>query len=104
MTDSPIHNLDEGLLEYFDFIVKGHTYRFRHPNTKEMEKMKDVKADEAASRAQLFQFITTVSEDAPEFSTIVDDLTVPYWKRFNEMIRKEMGLDGQENIQSPTAA
>ena len=37
-----IHNLDEGVQEYFDFIVNGFKYRFRHLNTEESEELKEL--------------------------------------------------------------
>ncbi len=109
-----IHNLDDGVQEYFEFIVKGHTYRFKQPNTEELDDMRtattpgDVELDDKAREAEekeskeaLFQFITSVGE-APEFKEISKKMTVPHWNRFNKMVAVEMGLDADN--QSPAGS
>ncbi len=109
--ENKIHNLDDGVQEHFEFIVKGHTYRFRQPNTEELDAIRiatlpvtedmDEKATEAKStesKEALFQFITPVGE-APEFKEVSKQMTVPHWNRFNKMVAVEMGLD--EDNQSP---
>ncbi len=112
--ENKIHNLDDGVQEYFEFIVKGHTYQFRQPNTEELDEIRvatspitedmDEKAVEAKSeesREALFKFITPVGE-APEFKETVKQMTVPHWNRFNKMVAVEMGLD--EDDQSPKSS
>ena len=32
-----MHNLDVDIQEYFEFQIKGHTYRFRQPTTEEIQ-------------------------------------------------------------------
>ena len=113
MTDK-IHNLDEGVEEYFQFTVKGHTYKFKQPNTEELDEIrlatipitedmdeKEAEAKSKESRESLFKFITPEGE-APEFKEVSKKMTVPHWNRFNKMVSVEMGLDDDD--QSPKSS
>lgn len=94
-----IHNLDESVAEHFDFIVKGHTYRFRHLNTEEFKQLMKLeeKDDSETSIAEFFkQFIAPISKDAPSFDDVYKKMTLPHLRRFTQMIREEFGA----NIQS----
>lgn len=84
-----MHNLDDGVNEYFDFTVKGHTFRFRHMTMDEIEKMKEFENDEKKSREYLFGFISKVDETSPEFVEVSKQMTAPHWIRFREMIKAE---------------
>lgn len=91
-----LHNLDDGIIEHFDFVILGHKYRFRQPNTEELDQLRvlreaEDKLDE--TRSYFYQFITPV-DTAPAFEEIAKKLTVPHWKRFNAMVEAEMGIDG----------
>ena len=88
----PEHNLDQGVEEYFDFILKGHKYRFRHFNTDEMEEMQKLGKDDKKARAFLYKAITKLDEDAPDFPDTAKEMTVPHWRRFWEMIKEEMSV------------
>lgn len=84
-----MHNLDAEVNEYFDFVVKGHTYRFRHLTMEEIEKMKEYEADEKKSREYLFKFITKQDEASPDFQEVSKQMIAPHWIKFREMIKAE---------------
>lgn len=91
ISNDHLHNLDEGITEYFEFILKGFTYRFKYPNTEELEELR--KAKENEGNDILFGFITKVDEKTPDFKELQKKMTVVHWKRFRQMISKEMGID-----------
>lgn len=98
MVENHTHNLDEGVVEYFEFIVKGHKYRFKQPNTEETKEFGTFKDDPERALTVLSRFISKVDETSPDFEETAKQMTNPHWKRFNEMISEEMGLD--ESIKS----
>lgn len=89
MSTDQIYNLDDSVVEYFDFIVKGHKYRFRHMTTEEMEKLKLVEKDSDKMTAYLYQFITKVDEGAPDFSETAKQMITPHWVAFRKMIEAQ---------------
>lgn len=86
-----IHNLDDSVVEYFEFIVKGHNYRFRHMTMEELEQLKAVESDEKKSKEYLYSFITKVNETSPDFPEIAKKMITPQWVRFRKMIQTEFG-------------
>lgn len=84
-----MHNLDSEVNEYFDFTVKGHTYRFRHMTMSEIEKMKEFENDEVKSRKYLFKFISKVNESSPSFEEVSKQMIAPHWIKFRDMIKAE---------------
>lgn len=86
-----IHNLDEQVQEYFEFIVKGHKYKFRHMTTEEIEELRKIEDNEEKSKEFLYSFITKEEETAPEFPEVAKDMITPHWIRFREMIKTEFG-------------
>lgn len=86
-----IHNLDEGVQEYFDFIVNGFKYRFRHLNTEESEELKELEkvGDDKKVKKFLYNFISKVDEKAPNFSETAKKMIGPQWVRFRKMIEEE---------------
>lgn len=84
-----IHNLDESVSEYFEFVIKGHTYRFQHLNTEEVAELKKVSDDEEKTKEYMYKFILPVSKDAPSFEEISKKMISPQWARFREMITTE---------------
>lgn len=88
--DSKVYNLDEGIQEYFEFIIKGNKYKFRHLNTEEMEKFRDVAEDEEKAKTFLFDFISKENEDSPDFSEIAKQMIAPQWIKFRKMLFSEM--------------
>lgn len=83
-----MHNLDD-VSEYFDFIVKGHTYRFRQMTMEEIEKLKELENDEKKVTKYIFTFISKVSEDAPDFAVIAKKMLASQWRKFIEMLKTE---------------
>lgn len=87
---SDIRNLDENVQESFDFIVNGHTYRFNQPTTEEADKL--VKLDDPNKvKEEICKYISPVSEGAPDFSVTINEMILPKFKKFMEMIKTEFG-------------
>lgn len=87
--DNQIHNLDESVVEYFDFIVKGHKYRFQHMTTEEMAEMKKLSGDEEKARDYMFKFISKTDEASPDFIEVSKQMITPQWVKFFAMIKVE---------------
>lgn len=82
--------LSEGLVEAFNFTLKGHEYSFRYPNTEELDEFKDVDTKDIKSFVRFIsQFIDPVSKSAPTFMEIQKKMIVTEWSRFGEMITEE---------------
>lgn len=88
----PVRNLDEQTKEYFDFTIKGHTYRFTHPTIKEIKEMDELKNDEKNTNEKFFKFISKIDKTSPDWSDVFEKLTVPQLKAFQTMIQEEFGL------------
>jgi hypothetical protein len=106
---SKIHNLDEGVRETFDFVVKGFTYRFRQLNTEEMQEFRslakklsklsllseneEIEKEEEKAEEELneflYKFISSVSDKAPAFKEIQKKMLQPQWTKFQDMIEAE---------------
>ena len=86
-----IHNLDEGIVEYFEFKLLDHQYKFRHLNTDEVAELQKVGNDDTAMKKFLYQFITPCDEKSPAFADVVGKMLVPHWKNFKAMILAEFG-------------
>lgn len=86
-------NLDSELSEYFEFIVEGHTYRFRYPTIEEAEGLRDLgeEGQEQKSMEKIFSFISKVEETAPDFATIYPKMIIPKQQRFVKMLTTELG-------------
>lgn len=93
MAAEQIHNLDEGLSEYFTFIVNGHSYECRYLTTSEYNKFIELSntGDEPKTRAYLFGFIKKVDEKSPDFGKTYEDMGVHKYRKWREMIFKELG-------------
>ena len=105
MDSNKTYNLDD-VQEYFTFKVKGHTYQFRHMNSEETGKLREL-ALKAKNNPEdtkiakenedyLFSFITKVDGDSPEFIDIQKQMIAPQWKRFREMLYTEFGIDNEQ--------
>lgn len=88
--DSKVYNLDEGIQEYFEFIIKGNKYKFRHLNTEEMEKFRVISEDEEKAKTFLYDFISKESDEAPDFSEVAKKMITPQWVKFRKMLLAEM--------------
>lgn len=86
-----VHNLDEGVLESFNFIVKGHEYKFRHLNTDEMEEARKIGEDEEKAKNYLYQFISPVKPESPKFEEVAKQMITSQWKNFRAMLKSEIG-------------
>lgn len=86
-----IHNLDESVQEYFEFVVNKYSYRFRHMNTEELEELKAVSGDEEKSRIFMYRFIEKVDPASPDFAEVAKKMLVPQWVNFKKMITSEFG-------------
>lgn len=87
--NNKIHNLDEGVVEYFEFIVKGYKFKFRQLTTEEMETLRDFKDDEEKVKEYLYSFITRTDESSPEFSEVAKKMFPTQWNKFRSMLEAE---------------
>lgn len=100
------YNLDD-VQEYFPFKLKGFQYRFRHLNSEEAAQLQTISTEinkipkptpeqraEHAKKVEdyLFSFISKVDEAAPDFLVIKEQMIVPQWKKFREMLETEFGV------------
>jgi hypothetical protein len=85
------YNLDENLVEYFQFTLFGNLYNFRYMNTLEAEKMIEVQDDPEKSKEYLMSFIKPVDEKAESFQEASKKMILPQWTKFAEMIKSEVG-------------
>lgn len=88
MADVAVRNLDDGVQESFDFIVNGHTYRFTHMTTSELEAMQGLEATKI--KDYICKFVSPVSEGAPEFAETLKNMIAPKLRLFMEMIKTEV--------------
>lgn len=82
-----IHNLDEDASEYFEFILKGNTYRMRYPTTEEIEKAGELKTDQEKTQ-WMYSFITS---DGPPIEEALKKTNIKAVRKFNEMVTTEFG-------------
>lgn len=87
---SKVHNISEGIKEYFQFIIKGHTYKFRYPNTEESAGFQNVDAKDMSKFVKFIsKFISPESKDAPAFTEVQKKMLIPEWTNFGNMIKAE---------------
>src|SRR3972149_5341571 len=101
MTDHN-YNLDDGVVEYFEFIVKGHKYRFRHPNTEELDEIRLLTKDQKdkGGNETLYKFITKVDESSPDLGDpVAVKITV---ENFDDLERTASQVEKIVNISTPT--
>jgi len=84
-------NLDSELSEYFDFIVEGHTYRFRYPTIEEAGNLSNMAEDEEKTMAFIFSFINKVDDASPDFKDIYPKMIIPKQQKFVQMLKSELG-------------
>ena len=89
------YNLNDNVQESFEFTLGGFTYQMKYPTVEETEKVQDVikeaKKDEDSSKilAQLFSFITSGDENAPNIEVAIRKQNIKVVQNFNEMIKTE---------------
>ena len=95
------YNLDTDVSEYFEFILKGNTYRFRYPTTREAFEAKKLEnAPLEESKKYLIQFISKVDDKSPDFQGVIDDVNVVYWSKFNDMVTRELSNANKDSKNS----
>lgn len=88
--EQKIYNLDEEP-EFFEFIIKGHTYRFRHLTSEEAEELQSIQSSDSKLQQEFFlRFIEKTKEDQPDFIEISKKMNLKHWAAFNKMIVAEM--------------
>lgn len=90
---SELHNLDEGISEYFQFVLGGFTYKMKYPNTKEIVNIAAEKNTEKQMDL-VYSFITSSEESAPKIKDALTQANIKVLQRFNAMIKKEF-LDNE---------
>lgn len=85
------YNLDEGINESFEFILGGHTYKMRYMTTEEMIELQKLENDPKAQTEFIKPYITG-DEGAPDIADVMNKMTVPQLKRFNEMMKTEFDV------------
>lgn len=90
---SEAHNLDTDVTEYFEFKIFGHIYKFRYLTTAETEEFQTkATAGRQEFEAFLYQFISPVSPNAPDFKTLAKKMIIPQWRNFTTMIKAEFSM------------
>lgn len=91
------YNLDETTQASFEFIVSGYTYSMRYPTTEEIFKLSKLSDKDGESATDyMLSFISSISDDAPDFRELFKTLTVPTVRAFNAMMLKEFGVNGND--------
>jgi len=86
-----VHDLNDGVVEHFEFSVNKHLYKFRHMTTSEMETLQKLEGKDKESKEYLYTFITKVNSDSPDFGEVAQKMIVPQWSKFRDMIKAEFG-------------
>lgn len=87
-----IHNLDEGISEYFEFILFGKKYRFRYMTSEEIEELRNIGDDGNKTQEYFYKFVSAIDDDAPKIQDVSKKMTVPHLLAFQKMIKQEFGL------------
>ena len=86
---SEVHNLDD-VQEYFEFIVSGCTYRFRHMTSEEIDQLNKLGEDREKVNDFMYSFITKADETSPDFKEVAKKMTSPKWAKFTVMLKEEL--------------
>lgn len=85
--DQKTFNLDADVVESVEFTILGkYTYKFRQMNTEELDAFQNIKDINSEGREFLYQFVTPINEETPEFKEIAPKLLARHWKNFFKMI------------------
>lgn len=94
-----IHNLDEDVSEYFEFILFGKKYKFRYMTSDELTELKDIGDKKGSSEKEvlsyIYKFIGKGEEAAPDFVEVSSKMTIAHLKKFLIMVRTEFGINEQ---------
>ncbi len=87
-----MYNLDTDVSEYFEFILKGNTYRFRYPTTRELTEFSNLDEKDTDKKVKEFigKYVTPVDDKSPEIVELLNSLNIKYWVKFSEMIKTEL--------------
>ncbi|MCZ2140814.1 MAG: hypothetical protein LC096_05415 [Bacteroidia bacterium] len=89
------YNLDTDVSEYFEFIIKGNTYQFRYPTTRELEEFNGIdEKSEDKTKEFLAKFISKVDEKSPDVVDLLNSVNIKYWVRFSNMVKTELTTNG----------
>ncbi len=88
MTDT--YNLDD-VQEDFGFILNGHEYRMRYPNTEETMKAQDLEGKPKEQMDWFYKFIKPVKSETPDIKEVLEKASVKKLQKFTEMIATEFG-------------
>jgi hypothetical protein len=85
-----MHNLDDGLKEYFEFTTGGHTYHFSNPTVDEWKHISEVAKgeDKEAVAGEIGKLVSSVG-DAPPFEEVYKKFRLSQIKNFNKMLDEE---------------
>jgi hypothetical protein len=86
------HNLDEGATDSFEFIMGGHTYSMRYPNTEEITEAEKLASDSDKQVQWFYSFITPVGE-GPSIEETIKKANIKLVKRFNQMVAAEFSAE-----------
>lgn len=84
-------NFDEKVEEGVECVLGGKRYLFRYPTTEEVLKARQVKEDDQLD--YLFQFISPIDADAPDFKTTLMNSNVLVLKQFTKMVKEVLKVD-----------
>ncbi len=84
-------NLDQETPEGFEFVLGGHTYYFRYPNTEEITEVNKVPEDKQLD--YLYGFITPKGEGTPSIKDNLAKQNIKVLQRFTEMVKTEFSSD-----------
>lgn len=91
--DAKVYNFDESLSEYFEFVIKGHRYKFKYPTVEEMKEGTSKPTNEETAE-YFYNFITKIDDTSPNFTDVANQMTSPQLRMFTEMIKTELGRYG----------
>lgn len=87
-------DLDEGVTEYLPFKVLGVEYRFKYPNTLEVNDMLETLGDRTRFIKNLSSLITPFDSKDPSFEEASKNMTIKHWQAFNKMIESIINGNG----------
>ena len=86
------HNLDEGATDSFEFVMGGHTYSMRYPNTEEIAEAEKLSKETDKQVQWFYSFITPVGK-GPSIEDAMKKANIKLVKRFNKMVADEFSAE-----------
>lgn len=90
--------------DYFSFKINGNEYRMTFPTVAELENLQKLAIKEADAVGEdklkvgkeiqqfIYSYITPEDEKSEDINTLVKKMNIVVFKKFNEMIQKEFGV------------